>query len=674
MKKVTIKQMTLINFKGIKSLTVDFGGLTEIRGANATGKSTIADAFSWALFGKDAAGNSDTKFGIKTNDRDGNVIPKLDHEVAALLDVDGQDTELRRVLSENWVTSRGKAEPELKGNTTAYFYNGVPLKETEYKAKVSAIIDEDLFRMLANPLHFPRQDWQVQRDILLRMAGGITLEEIAEGRAEFSELLSQLSGKSLQEYKAELSARKKKITEALSSIPARIDEVTRATPAAPDYAALEAEKATIGERIEVLETAMQNASEAARAEYETQAEIQRQINAQKGIQQETLFKARQEATKAAYEKNAARNEAESKRNALKKELDNLTATTNREIESQSADVRKNLLQIGNLNRKVEALRSQWEAENKKEYSDSGDNCPTCGQTLPEDRRMEKRSLFEEAKAKELKRITDEGIGLNKTIRALGEENGNMKKGVDEAKAKLEERQAELTAGIQEQDAVISNHPAVETNVEIKGEDLPEWNAAQDEINRLSASLQERPATGDSSTLAAEKKELGERLDAIKRQLSVKSVIEANDKRKAELLKEEKDLAQQKADLEKQEFAADKLVKEQMNEVEQRVNGKFSRVRFKMFSQQLNGGEKPDCILFSTETGAKFMDTNNADKINIGLDIIRALCEFNGVTAPIFIDNAESVNRFAETGSQMIFLRVTEDKELVINNNLNTKTV
>jgi hypothetical protein len=85
----------------------------------------------------------------------------------------------------------------------------------------------------------------------------------------------------------------------------------------------------------------------------------------------------------------------------------------------------------------------------------------------------------------------------------------------------------------------------------------------------------------------------------------------------------------------------------------------------MFSQQLNGGEKPDCILISKSTGAKFMDTNNADKINIGLDIINTLCEFNGVCAPIFVDNAEGINQLLPVNSQLIRLIVTLDKELII---------
>jgi hypothetical protein len=666
-KKVTIKQMTLVNFKGIKSLTVDFGQVTEIRGANATGKSTIADAFNWVLFGKDTAGNSDSKFGIKTVDASGKIIEKIDHEVMAILDVNGEAIEIRRVLSENWVTARGKAEPELKGNSTAYFYNGVPLKESEYKAKIGAIIDEDLFRMLTNPLHFPRLDWQVQREMLLRIAGGITLEEIAKDREEFSALISQLSGKSLQEYKAEISARKKKIKEALDLIPARIDEVRRATPESPDYAMLNRKKMELEGNITDIDKAIQSAAEATRQEYEAQNKLQVEINTQKGIQQEVLFKAQQEAVKIAYEKNAVRNDAEAKHKTLQKEFNSFTAAATKDIEASQSSYQKNLLQTGEYKCKVQALRSQWEAENEKEYSNS-DNCPTCGQLLPEDRRTQKRKLFEEAKEKELKRIADEGTELNNKIKTLEKDNEQIKKYIEEEQGKLEKRQFEINAEIQNLEKILNDNPLIPTDPAINLGDLPEWSTAKSRIKELSEALNNRQAATNSNgntELIAKKRELQAQQDDIKKQLALKNIIESNDKRKSELLKEEKELAQQKADLEKQEFTADALVKKQMNEVECRVNMKFSLVKFKMFSQQLNGGEKPDCILVSAETGAKFMDTNNADKINIGMDIINTLCEFNGVCAPIFVDNAEGINRLLPVNSQLVKLIVTHDKELNI---------
>jgi DNA repair exonuclease SbcCD ATPase subunit len=544
MKRIVLKRLTLRNFKGIRDFTVEFsGGETQILGANATGKSTLRDAFTWVLFGKDAAGNSDTKFGIKTNGPDGRAIPKLEHGVIAVLDVAGQTVELRRCYCEDWVTPRGSAEPVLRGHTTGYFHNGVPLKEGEYRSKTDAIIEEQLFRMLTGPFHFAGLDWSARREVLLRIAGGVTLEEAAAGRAEFAALLAQLSGKDLNEFKAQTAARKKKISEALDSIPARLDEVDRATPAAPDYAALEAEKTAVEKSIETVEAAMQNAAELARAEYEAQAEIQRQINAQKGIRQETLFRARQEAAKTAYEKNAARIEAEAKRNALQKELDSLTAATGRDIELSNAGIRKNLLRIGDLKRKVQTLREQWEAENGKEYSGS-DSCRTCGQLLPEDRRAEKRTLFEASKSSELKRIFDEGTGLNKTVQSLEEDSERIKKYVDEEKAKLEKRQAEASAEIQDLENTVNSHPAVEADAEIRGEDLPEWNEAQKQIDTLSERLEalvpkvpDGPKVpGDTREFAAKKKELTGQLDAIRQQLGLKTVIEAGAGRRAELLK------------------------------------------------------------------------------------------------------------------------------------------
>lgn len=86
---------------------------------------------------------------------------------------------------------------------------------------------------------------------------------------------------------------------------------------------------------------------------------------------------------------------------------------------------------------------------------------------------------------------------------------------------------------------------------------------------------------------------------------------------------------------------DAFSKAKVEAVENRINGLFSLVRFKMFEQQINGGEVETCE--ATVNGVPYSDLNNAMKINAGLDIINAICKSEGVTAPIFIDNAESVN-------------------------------
>ena len=118
--RVIIKSISLLNFKGVRDFTADFNAdITEFRGENGTGKTTLNDAFSWLLYGKDSMGRSD--FQIKTLDSDNNVIEKLPHEVSAVLDVDGTEISLRKSFKEIWKKPRGKAEEEFSGQHSHCF-------------------------------------------------------------------------------------------------------------------------------------------------------------------------------------------------------------------------------------------------------------------------------------------------------------------------------------------------------------------------------------------------------------------------------------------------------------------------------------------------------------------------------------------------------------------------
>ena len=101
MKTVLIKEISLLNFKGLRNLTVEFDpALTEINGRNGIGKTTIFDGFTWLLFGKNSEDRK--QFGIKTYDEAGNIIPKLPHEVSAVLLVDGEFVTICVRLNDIW--------------------------------------------------------------------------------------------------------------------------------------------------------------------------------------------------------------------------------------------------------------------------------------------------------------------------------------------------------------------------------------------------------------------------------------------------------------------------------------------------------------------------------------------------------------------------------------------
>lgn len=675
-KDVKLVSMTLRNFKGIKDLTVEFGKVTDICGANATGKSTINDAFTWLLFGKDAQGNSDTKFGIKTVGPDGKPYEKLEHEVTAVLDVNGERIELRRALVEDWVKPRGSAEVTLKGNHTEYFCDGVEIKAGAYKEKVDSIVEEQLFKLITNPFYFAGLDWSKQREILLRIAGGVTYEEIAANRADFTAILTQLSGKDVATFKQEIAYRKKKIQEGLDKIPVEINAISSVTPEAPDYEALENEKARLTSEYETVETTITDIAKATRQQYESVQGKRKDINDLRTKQQNVLFGAKQAAQKAIFEKNAKGNAARNNYDSTKRELNSYTTTSEGELNNIRRSIASNNTAIENLKVKVDAKRDEWYERNEDTYtaSSEGLTCPIY-KTLCSDASVLKlnteaiakaKRAFEEAKEKDLERISKEGSELNGQIEALEKRTAELTKELEDRTAEVEAKKAEYnnTLGVLAKE--IETNPVIDASTvsDIKAEDLPEWKALEDQINQITGTIKELPAA-DNSELTAKKTSLTKDLDEVKRKLSLRSIIENNQKKIAELSDREKELAQQKADLEKQEFTIDELNKARMDEVERRVNQKFQLVRFRMFEPQLNGGEKPDCVLISKSTGAKFLDTNNADKINIGLDIINTLCLFHEISAPIFVDNAEGVNQLFPVGSQLVKLIVTTDKELQI---------
>lgn len=159
------------------------------------------------------------------------------------------------------------------------------------------------------------------------------------------------------------------------------------------------------------------------------------------------------------------------------------------------------------------------------------------------------------------------------------------------------------------------------------------------------------------------RELEGKRSELNAQLAKFANIEANQKRVTELEEQQQQLAEEYEKLEHQLFLIEEFIRTKVDLLNERINSKFKYARFKLFDMQINGGLAETCeTLFN---GVPYgSGLNNAAKINVGLDIINTLSEHYGLTAPIFIDNAEAVTKFIETNSQLVSLVVSEkDKQL-----------
>ena len=138
-----------------------------------------------------------------------------------------------------------------------------------------------------------------------------------------------------------------------------------------------------------------------------------------------------------------------------------------------------------------------------------------------------------------------------------------------------------------------------------------------------------------------------------------------DERIAQLQAEQKEIGQKVADQEQMLYLLEEFIRFKLNKVSESINSHFKTVNFKLFEMQLNGGMKDCCEC--TVNGVPYSTLNSGHRIVAGLDIIRSLSELYGVSVPIFVDNAESLNEFnvPDMDAQLILLSVSEDKQLKV---------
>lgn len=205
MKKINLINIEIKNFKGIEEFNLtDIQEVTNLHGENGSFKTSLFDAFSWLLFGKNSIG--DTKFGIKRNDTEGNPIEGLKIEVSAILDINGEHTKIYRSQSET-----------KSGNTQEFKINDVPFKSNEFSKKIDEICSENIFKLITNPLLFNALKWEEKRETLVRIAGELNID--------FGDFAEKLKGKDLELYQRQLNSEVKDLKKQMDEIPTRISEV-----------------------------------------------------------------------------------------------------------------------------------------------------------------------------------------------------------------------------------------------------------------------------------------------------------------------------------------------------------------------------------------------------------------------------------------------------------------
>lgn len=652
MKRITIEELHLRNFRGARDVRVSFtAGTNIVCGDNGTGKSTLMDAFLWLLFGKDAEERKDCE--IKRIEA-GETLRRTDATVECRLDVDGQQNTLRRSLREVWSKPRGATEPVFKGNETEYTINDVPKKMSEFDAWVAEhLAPADVFRLLTDADCFPRLKWEKQREKLFELAGGVDEEAVKASVDGLADLLARLSDKSLEDYKRELAARKRKLRKALEEIPARSDQTRLMIPTTDARDVWERKLADVDARLADLN---REAADFAARERARGAEARRRVEEVEALKTR-MARRTAELRRAAIEEAERLNEGRRQVEVRLQDLQAAEATATRRLKDATAEVDELALRINQKEEACERLRAAWYAESARPYT--GDTvCPHCLQALPEEMQRDNRSRFEESKRERLSQIQTDGHRTKAEITRLEEEMKTAEARVDRAAGDAFD--AEASAEILREELAEMPDRVEPAAVDPMADEA--YRAMAEELERLEADApQTLPAseTNGGEAITARLATLNRERDTIRRGLSDCDTADSLRAEIRRLDEEARALAQQLSDADRDEDTMRRYTRARIEAMEQRVNSLFRTVRFRLFEYTNEGGEVDTCVPLVGADGVPYPVANTAAQVWAGLEIIRVLQQHAGVSAPVFVDGAERVTHFPEMDHQAILLRVVE---------------
>ncbi len=649
MTEIKIKRLSLENFKCHKSLDLCFESITPggqiynatIYGDNASGKTSIYDALTWLLFGKDSQGNGEKNIEIKPLDSTGEV---KDHDaltaVEAVLDVNGDDVTLRRTYKEVWTTKRGSSQATYDGNTSEYYINGVPCKRNAFQDKVNELVSEDTFRLLTSVSHFANGiSWQERRAVLFKVAGVMDDAQILATNEVFSPLVESMGRLSLEDYKKKLLAEKKGFVGAKTELPARISECQKTIEDVEglDFAGAKAQ-------VEALQATMESLSaEIVAVEHDSAAD-QKRLE----IREAQLELSALENENKAYR--ASQDTGSSNVHSLKTRLTSLQS----KLSGKKLLIENERAYIADLDNRITEYRNRWISLNGETFT--GGSCPTCGQNLPAAQLQAAKEQFE---ANKQKRLDDILQTANSYKESKAQAESRLARTVDES--------AQIEAEITELESQIT---AAEANVvEIKDMDgYAERSAVINEkIRKLNGELADMMMNTSAVTqkLRTEKNEIQAAINNQMAIISKENLLSYSKERIEQLREDARNAAECLEAIEKMLYLMEEYSQFKARFVEDSINGLFRIARFRLFREQANGGIEERCDV--VHDGVPYISVNNGMKINLGIDIINTLSTAYGVRVPLFVDNAESVTNLEKCVSQIIRLVVSEnDKELRVN--------
>lgn len=648
MKITHVFAQNFCNFYGKNTLDTDFSMKTVLSGQNEVGKSTVKRIILDVLNCHDE--NDREVTGIRPHDENGVEIDDVDIVRAVTFEIDGKAKTLKKITRQK----RNK-KGEITGSVTDYSINDVPYKMADYNQYINDNMAElGVLPFCLNAMTLLNKSQAEQRLALASYFGTRTDEEICDMFPQFAELKPMFDDGDVDQLKKVCRGKlngtggrngSKGLVKERDEISTRIDTI-HSTNEYTDLAELELQKKTYEPQLKEIEDKL--------SDYNKILEDKQKAT-------EDIMNLKFELSDMERKANA---DNQKKRMELQLQIDDFDASirkTESMIRAKKANIENSEREVRYCARDLEKVRADWKKAKELAFDESSINCPMCGQKLPEDKIESMRAEFGERKTRNLKALEDKG-------NALLNDSKKLKQAIEDKKKEIVDLEAELKEPTERCDIVAKELRKVPTDVDMTGNS--EYQALKATIGEKEKALADE---NDTSELIRKLK--NERNELLRQVSSTNARIElgvANNKRIddsiADLEDKRKDLNQEIADWERKLDLLKEFTRKKNELLQADVNKYLNFATAKLFRPLLNG-DTEECCDFVYNGEAYARNLNHGARMLVEVDVCRAFQKVANVNFPIIIDDTESVDdwRIPQIDNQLIMLKHTQDKELVIEN-------
>ena len=663
MKKVTLKKLSVENYKKFEAREFDFAGRTEVSGRNRQGKTSLMDAYFDVLTGKLADGTLPNNIRRKVDGEeiDDPVVREL------VIDVDGTEYVVQKK------TKKGKSS-----NTVEYYVNGIKRNKTEYMEILKRIADPDTIAMCSNARVFLNEIQKATAKARETLGGiaGFSESQFRAEHPEYEWIKSEgVEGDSIEEI---LKARRRDLRKAKSDVDDIAKQIRK-----EQVRQVECDETLPAQRDDLLDLLKENEKQEkvlcdASREYDRisieLAGLKRSRDALVEKAGKTARENHDRITSLLYTLKSDKKNAESKLRLAEMDLEH----ANKGIERHKAALAQAKKKY------TEALKEKWDGDTEltairgEEFDPALAICPTCGQTLPEEqvetakrkfefnkqsrisKKLGEKEQFEKNKRTKLEQITEDGNEASEGLKTANETKKEAKTVIEATKKEITSLALEIAETEKEAEKPIPEP-------DMSGDE--EYNAVCGKISALEESINGiGNGENDRILLSNNRHSLEAKLRDVEAKIKTQTArLEEKANNLEALQEEQKKLSQKQANIQQKVDQLTEYSIEKNKALAAVINPHFKHFQFQFLDYTQDGEPLETCRMICN--GIDYANgLNHSDRILCDIDLVMGLQEMNDLRLPVWVDDTESINsdRIPRLDTQMILLKVS-DGELSVKN-------